>query len=93
MKYSTQASVAFLIGLFFLISCKGSFSKEDANVAPASGDTLIQNRPAGNGKTYRMRILSNPDVIESGKPVVFSFKPEVVGMESQPVPLDADRGY
>lgn len=81
-----------LMGL--LIGCNGHASIDSAKDRPlVNSDSTSQSMPAGNGKIYRMRVLANPDVIESGKQVIFSFKPEVVGMESQPVPLDADHGF
>ncbi|MBK9985362.1 MAG: hypothetical protein IPP15_23985 [Saprospiraceae bacterium] len=56
-------------------------------------DSIMQNKPRGNGNTYRMRVLSKPDIIQAGKQVVFSFTPQIVGKETEPVPLDVDHGY
>lgn len=78
----------------FLSGCNGNAPKDStADGTAVKSDISSQNVHTGNGKTYRMRILAKPDVIESGKQVVFSFKPEVDGIESQPVPLDANHGY
>ena len=90
-----RITLGVVISLLFMICCKKGPATSDS-VTPnpnISMDTLSQNAIKGNGNQYRMRILSQPDVIEAGKKVVFSLTPQIVGKETEPVPLDNDHGY
>jgi len=80
--------------LMFLAGCKGNTpASETTIVDQGSADTTTQNIPKGNGYTYVMKMESNPDIIEAGKQVVFSLKPQIDGRESEPVPLEARGGF
>lgn len=88
--------LTLIMGIYFLFTsaCK---DKGPIPVLPGSGtsaqDTSEQSAPRNNGKEYRMRMVSTPDIIEAGKKVVFSFTPQLIGKEAEPVPLETDRGY
>ncbi|MEP6794553.1 MAG: hypothetical protein ABJB16_09530 [Saprospiraceae bacterium] len=94
MKYTGLLAIMAAICIISLISCKDRLSNTsptETGIAPK--DSMMQNMPMGNGNTYRMRILSKPDIIQAGKQVVFSFTPQIVGKETEPVPLDVEHGY
>ena len=86
---------AFLvIVLSFLTACKGNNPASESTVVEQdTTNHMNHNVPKGNGKTYVMNMESNPDLIEAGKQVVFSLKPQVEGRESEPVPLDTRGGF
>jgi hypothetical protein len=86
---------AFLVMVVsFLAGCKGNTpASETTGADQVSTDTMDHNMPKGNGKTYVMKMESNPDIIVAGKQVVFSLKPQVEGRESEPVPLDTRGGF
>jgi len=94
MRYLSLFGLGVSFALLALIACKNQHSNSETTDSSGMGkDTLLQNRPAGNGKAYKMRILSTPDIIQAGKQVVFSFTPQIVGKETEPVALETDRGY
>ena len=86
---------AFLVMILsFLAGCKGNTpASETMAEHQGSMDTMAQNVPKGNGNTYVMKMESNPDIIQAGKQVVFSLKPQIDGRESEPVPLDTRGGF
>ncbi|HZV68999.1 MAG TPA: hypothetical protein VFG10_05620 [Saprospiraceae bacterium] len=94
MRNLSLFGLGLSLALLTLSACKDQSSNNEAGESSAIvKDTLLQSKPAGNGKAYQMKILSTPDIIQSGKQVVFSFTPQIVGKETEPVPLETDRGY
>ncbi len=94
VKDTGKMVIMSMIYLSFPLGCKDR--PADSIPTGAKGpaiDSMMQNKPGGNGNKYRMRILSAPDIIEAGKQVVFSFTPQILGRETEPVPLDVDHGY
>ncbi|MGB4849766.1 MAG: hypothetical protein WBP41_17705 [Saprospiraceae bacterium] len=94
MNYTAMMPIVATVCLSFPLGCKDRpVETTSAETKVSVMDSMIQSKPRGNGNSYRMRILSKPDIIESGKQVVFSFTPQMVGKETEPVPLDVDHGY
>ncbi len=94
MKYTGLIAILATVCLSFPMGCKDRPAETTPSETKGSVmDTMMQNKPKGNGNTYRMRILSKPDIIQAGKQVIFSFTPQIVGKETEPVPLDVDHGY
>ena len=59
---------------------------------PKCGMTLVHNDNVGkaNPNIYRMALVSDPVIIESGKQVKLSLTPKIVGKENEQVPLDVE---
>ncbi len=77
-----------------LAGCKGNTAADTtSDTGHHLMDSLSRDASIGNGNIYRMKIESQPDIIVAGKQVVFSLTPQIVGKETEPVPLDAERGY
>ncbi len=95
-KVNLNSYITFcIVSLAIVTGCKNNPSNtESAAPNPTSSTSpLNQNGLRGNAKQYRIRIFSTPDIIEIGKPVVFSLTPQIVGKEIEPVPLDNEHGY
>ncbi len=94
MKYTGLFVFVITLGLTLIGGCKDRLPNSTPMESGVSfPDTTKQVIPRGNGNTYRMRILTKPDIIQAGKQVVFSFTPQIVGKETEPVPLDDENGY
>lgn len=93
-KNTVKMVIVAVVCLSFPLGCKDRLADTTSTeVKGPAMDSMMPKKPGGNGNKYRMRILSTPDIIESGKQVVFSFTPQILGRETEPVPLDVDHGY
>jgi hypothetical protein len=82
------------ISLNFLSACNQNSAKTNkVNELNGLVSDSLNDEPKGNGNTYKLLVNIKPDVMESGKKVLFSFTPQIVGKETEPVPLDNQRGH
>jgi hypothetical protein len=87
--------ITMVISLFSLLNCKESTKGNTSHITENQNisDTVNQGEGSGNRNKYKMNIVSHPDIINAGKPVVFSLTPQISGNETVPVPLDRKNGY
>ena len=63
---------------------------KEGDICPKCGMKLEHNDNAGvlNSNKYKMKFTTNPTVVEAGKQVTLSMTPQIIGKESELVPLD-----
>lgn len=63
---------------------------KEGDICPKCGMKLEHNDNAGveNSNKYKMKFTTNPTLIEAGKQVTLSMTPQIIGKESELVPLD-----